>query len=317
MSVLVVAKAPLLNLQNESGRAEFALPPLGDVVLSPDDILSDDSIGLFLSGHHDQLLHGLYVNPITYVRYEGFFDDWHESTDKESVIDFDTRSRMCAEALRVGARAVDAVTTALRLRSEANVWTPTVLVQVWRDDEFIGSDLRDRGEVWDACEPHLGLDDSSASGFDLFPDPYKLRREQLARIAELAARIIANERPNLAIAIRRLNRAFDSPEPDECLVDLIIALEALFTANDEGHISKKLAYRTALYFGQKDHISEVVRRSYKLRSDIVHGRQTRESAEKAIDALAGVVRAMLQDALTEPSKFEMYWKESRKTGEPT
>jgi hypothetical protein len=84
----------------------------------------------------------------------------------------------------------------------------------------------------------------------------------------------------LHIGLRRLNAAHERINPEDAILDIIIALEALIlndtTAPQErGEMRFRLSLRVAYLLGcsaqEMKNISGTVKKAYDLRSDVVHG----------------------------------------------
>src|SRR5262249_20185017 len=82
----------------------------------------------------------------------------------------------------------------------------------------------------------------------------------------------------LQMALRRLSYGRDRTRPEDQLVDLMIAAEALFlsdSSTDRGELSYRLALRAARFIESPDYpqreMFELFRQAYTARSAVVHG----------------------------------------------
>lgn len=87
--------------------------------------------------------------------------------------------------------------------------------------------------------------------------------------------ILQRDKKAFQIGIRRLLFSTQKYEPEDQLIDLMIAFEATYLdASEKGEIAYKLALR-ASYFLRKDYdrlqVFEFMKKAYSLRSSIVHG----------------------------------------------
>ncbi len=83
-------------------------------------------------------------------------------------------------------------------------------------------------------------------------------------------------RRRLDIALRRLRNASEKLEEEDRVIDLCIALEALFMEegewnNQQGIIARRGSWYFADFATERQHVRDTLRRFYRLRSHIVHG----------------------------------------------
>ena len=102
--------------------------------------------------------------------------------------------------------------------------------------------------------------------------------------------------------------ALDRPRPEDQVIDLSVALEALFMNPDESnHIKRKVSVRGANYLEDSDQgikeLSEQVRGWYKDRCAIVHGGEPSHDLFGVVNGLASVVRGSLRKALAAPASL--------------
>ncbi len=125
---------------------------------------------------------------------------------------------------------------------------------------------------------------------------------QFARLSEALDSPGVTSRPFLDLAVRRIAYSRERHRPEDRLIDLMIAAEALFfTGSETGELSYKLALRVA-YFGNTTERSQrfaKMREAYDARSKVVHG--SPEAARKltypVLTEIADGVDKYLRDAL--------------------
>ena len=94
----------------------------------------------------------------------------------------------------------------------------------------------------------------------------------------------------IELAIRRFNLAHVRKELEDKLIDLMIALEALYLLNTDQELGFKLAIRAAFILGkdkgkseEKEKIYKFLKNAYKIRGGIVHGNKRLEEKIKLSD----------------------------------
>jgi len=96
-------------------------------------------------------------------------------------------------------------------------------------------------------------------------------REIFAAVADAIAR-----RPQLAIALRRFSGSHEPRHEEDRLLDLWIAMEALFSPDETSEVTFRLALNTANWVDVPEllprDLFDWIKRAYALRSDLVHGR---------------------------------------------
>lgn len=132
--------------------------------------------------------------------------------------------------------------------------------------------------------PPYPLDDGVLSEFILFFDKYWSLLQK-------------NSPTWLPIALTRFNSSYEKLSLSDRLIDLVIALEALFNDSDSDSITYKVALRCASWLhpsGEKRlDAFEFAKKSYTERSTVVHGRQQASIAKEQVDKLEDIVRASL------------------------
>ena len=108
--------------------------------------------------------------------------------------------------------------------------------------------------------------------------PYVIRQETADRLEKLWPELeLRITDPRLELAVRRLDDSYYRKRPDDRLIDLWIALEALFLAYGKGELRFRAALTIAHFLrtSQADRLAlfKEVQESYDLRSKMVHGVQ--------------------------------------------
>jgi hypothetical protein len=86
-----------------------------------------------------------------------------------------------------------------------------------------------------------------------------------------------NKAKAIDVALRRLDYSYDRRDVEDQIIDLIIGFEALFS-DSSGEITYKLALRTATFLSlnyEADFVFDFMKKTYALRSSIVHGGKTK------------------------------------------
>ena len=138
--------------------------------------------------------------------------------------------------------------------------------------------------------------------------PYPLDDVVLADFGKFFSRhwcTLGTIRRRVKVALGRFNSSYERRDPSDRLIDLVIALEALFGDDGPG-ISYKVAMRCAGWMhspGQdRATLFSKVREYYRLRSKAVHGEKPRSPSGDDVDALEEIVRKSLLKFLDHQKK---------------
>ncbi|MDP2948552.1 MAG: HEPN domain-containing protein [Chloroflexota bacterium] len=109
---------------------------------------------------------------------------------------------------------------------------------------------------------------------------------------------------NVRVALDRFNLGCERERPDDTLIDYWIALEALFLPDEPPQeLRYRASLRVAYFVGQhpedREEIFRQIRRSYDVRSAIVHGRKS-EDAPQVAQFTEDVLRRALRRAVVAP-----------------
>ena len=106
-----------------------------------------------------------------------------------------------------------------------------------------------------------------------------------------------NLNPDLRRGLHRFSSSYERRESVDRLIDLVIALEALFNDDDPGSITFKIATRSGAWLhrpgSERLALFEFIKKAYGYRSSAVHGRGRKEPTADDLDYLEEVVRACL------------------------
>lgn len=121
---------------------------------------------------------------------------------------------------------------------------------------------------------------------------YKLTSEEVPSLRSLWNHIVGRSGPatgRLGTAIARFNSTYDRVRPEDRIIDLTIALEALLmTDNDQQELSYRLALRGAALLGdapdQRESLFRDLRNLYHVRSRLAHGCSLAKATRKRVQA---------------------------------
>ena len=232
----IVAIAPLLNFELKG----IEIIDLGDFIIR---MLTEDEIKMLLR---------FGKNALGEFPHGGFFDTvWCV----ELKVKFPSKRRQ--EDLTPH---IERVITALRLFKKGSVQYPAILEypKVWKVSWGVSS--YGKGERY--MGPRYELTNEDVENLKAFWNKFKS--------------LNIHNYPFLDVAIRRFNLSYDRKLPEDKIIDLITAFEALYLGEVEGELSYRLALRCAYFLGKDEEerkkIFEILRDAYKARSKIVHGK---------------------------------------------
>ena len=108
----------------------------------------------------------------------------------------------------------------------------------------------------------------------------------------------------LALAIRRLDAAYLRLDPEDRLLDLWIAFEALLLPDVSGELRYRASIRIAQLLGgtsdEKRAAFNLARSSYNVRSEVVHGQASREDLSKIVEETRELARKAVKAWLLNP-----------------
>lgn len=116
---------------------------------------------------------------------------------------------------------------------------------------------------------------SISSGIFTYPyfGAYSLKKDEISDLKEIFKKL-KNKPKFLDMPLRYFNYAHTRERPEDKLIDYMIAFEGLFV-KEKAELSYRLSLRVAAFLGEnrdeKGEIFTLMRRTYDLRSDIVHG----------------------------------------------
>ena len=113
---------------------------------------------------------------------------------------------------------------------------------------------------------------------------------------------------SVQLALSRFNSSYERRELVDRLIDLVIALEALFNDGDPGSVTFKVALRSACWLkppgDERVRLFHAIKKAYGTRSAAVHGRGGSSPTDDQLNALEDTVRACLVKYLERRSQNE-------------
>ena len=98
------------------------------------------------------------------------------------------------------------------------------------------------------------------------------------------------------LALSRFNSSYERRELVDRLIDLVIALEALFNDGDPGSVTFKVALRSACWLkppgGERVSLFQAIKKAYSTRSAAVHARSRNDPTDEQLDELEDTVRRL-------------------------
>ena len=135
--------------------------------------------------------------------------------------------------------------------------------------------------------PAFRFDDTAITLFNEFFDLYWAALDDLS--------------PSVTLGFSRFSSSYERRELADRLIDLVIALEALFNDGDQGSITFKIATRCAAWLhppgDQRLSVFRFIREVYSYRSAAVHARGQKELTAGYLDRLECVARTSLVKVL--------------------
>jgi len=149
----------------------------------------------------------------------------------------------------------------------------------------------------------------------------KLSQKDINEIKKLL-KVISQGKSRLSeiikICLRRIDLVNMRLSPEDRLLDIFMALEALVLPDSGGELSFRLATRMAKFLGQdkKDHVRiyKLILKAYGLRSKVIHGNQLKLKETSDIDELEKLTKEAIRKYLYmfaggKDGKKKNYWTE--------
>ena len=189
--------------------------------------------------------------------------------------------------------------TRLRLFRVGRLWGSLYRVSDMASPYIQGEDINEAFKRHSKEPPQLGLSFTSLSGY------YKIENGDIAPLKSFVNNLGKIKAMNFEVAIRRFHQSFDRDLAQDRAIDLFIALESLLSEDSEA-IGYKIALRAAHLIednrSKKGEISTFLKKAYRERSNIVHGKK---SASTNIAELENVVRRVLVELLKRAQQGEI------------
>lgn len=192
-----------------------------------------------------------------------------------------------------GHRLVDDVLTLLRLFKAGSVWSPGSIVSFKSWIPYTAPRFRPGPKVGG-----YALDEKDITGLQ------GLWNSLTGLVKQF---------PFLEVGLRRFNIAFDRFEPEDRIVDLLIAAESLFLRDSHGGakgtpIANRACWSIKHARYTEGEVHDVMRRAYGLRNEIVHGDEEKKetthlpkkadaSLEEFTDAVQEIMQLSLRKAI--------------------
>ena len=182
-----------------------------------------------------------------------------------------------------------------------------------------------------ATLPYLHADSSRGEGTSqvLFPlldswpalTPRPINNAELTGLIDRYAALPEKPQHVLNLALRRLRDSTEIKGIEDKVIDLCIALEALFMEEGEEHDHKKLVSRRASWHfadshSEREQIRTLLKEFYDYRNNIVHGRvpgnlttEERDRRDSQLADVENVVRASLKTMIAEGRPQD--WEDSK------
>jgi hypothetical protein len=228
-----------------------------------------------------------YYNASISSRRKHVFDEGVEEGDL--IEDLVTAFRLC----RAGAVTPGPLVLAKFQNSEFSIYSDAYPVVASRSADGALDDFIDAiaGAEVGAISTYI-----SKYGADPFASPrYDFRQSDVPQVNRLLVNLVklrAEKKLSIDIALRRFNSAYHG-EPEDRLVDQMIAFESLYIA-DNKELGYKLALRTAFLIGKKKaEIFSDMKDAYTLRGQIMHS-DKQVDVDKIEEAIPGTEEYLRQ-----------------------
>gem|GEM_PF-3480240 len=188
--------------------------------------------------------------------------------------------------------------TRLRLFRVGRLWGSLYRVSDMASTYIQGEDIDEAIKRRPKEPPQSGLS-LPGSGY------YKIQNNDLVPLQDFVNNLGKVKVTNFEVAIRRFHQSFDRDLAQDRAIDLFIALESLLSEDSEA-IGYKIALRAAHLTendrSKRGEISTFLKKAYKERSNIVHGKK---STGTNIGELEDIVRRVLEEILKRAQQGEI------------
>ena len=114
-------------------------------------------------------------------------------------------------------------------------------------------------------------------------------------------RVLDKTPTNIQTAMARFSSSYEKRDLADRMIDLVIALEALFGDGEPGSITYKLAMRGACWLhatkNERRAAFDTIKKLYRHRSRVVHGNSSNDLTGQRVNELEGIVRSSLRKFL--------------------
>ena len=113
--------------------------------------------------------------------------------------------------------------------------------------------------------------------------------------------VLSNIPKNLQTAMARFSSSYEKRDVADRMIDLIVALEALFGDGEAGGIAYKVAMRGACWMHAAENerytAFDTIKELYRYRSKVIHGNSGKDLTSQRVNQLEGMVRSGLRKFL--------------------
>jgi hypothetical protein len=114
----------------------------------------------------------------------------------------------------------------------------------------------------------------------------------------------------LALALRRFDSAYERRTPEDALIDLWVAFEALLLPDVDGELSQRAALRIGRLVGQtasqRQEAFKLAKKSYTARSRVVHGKEPKVDLDKMVRDTRQLARAVIREWALKPPPGDVF-----------
>jgi hypothetical protein len=190
----------------------------------------------------------------------------------------------------------DRTVTALRLLKPGAASHPLVSHRLEYPRFGTPSPLGFAGDVWSPAAAVLGTD-------------YTLAPQDVPDLVALLSARWPTVHTRVHIALTRFEYAYERARREDELIDLWVALEALFLRRGDQELSYRAALRVAHFIeasgDARERVFEQVKRSYGDRSKVVHGDRASGDVGQTVEYLESVLRKALRKVVVSGAAPEL------------
>jgi hypothetical protein len=140
---------------------------------------------------------------------------------------------------------------------------------------------------------------------------YEFLAHDLDRLRGLVGSLVSGpQAEQVWLALRRFDAAYERARAEDKLIDYWVALEALFLkGSEQQELSYRAALRIARFLGegaeQRVELFKTMKRSYGVRSRVVHGELPKADAGQVASDTEEILRRALRAEVTNPGSLNV------------